>query len=166
MPKNITYGPKPDEKKPEPSDTASKEIPHTNIDTPAFATASGDEITYVGGGNELCPRGLFDGTITGAVREPHPTEIWDNVIVTINAKTPIGPYDLRLRVPMRTGYMLQKLRLHSGETIEALRAEIAAGKERHVKFDLKKLVGRNVTVSVTDGQWEGRAFTRVNTVEK
>src|SRR6476646_2056449 len=78
MPKNITYGPKPDEKTPEPSDTASKEIPHTNIDTPAFATASGDEITYVGGGNELCPRGLFDGTITGAVREPHPTEIWDN----------------------------------------------------------------------------------------
>jgi hypothetical protein len=119
MPKNITYGPKPDQQTPEtPSDAASKGIPHTNNDTPAFETASGEEITYIGGGNDLCARGLFDGTITGAVREPHPTEIWDNVIVTINATTPVGPYDLRMRVPMKTGFLLQKLRLHSGETIE------------------------------------------------
>jgi hypothetical protein len=67
---------------------------------------------------------------------------------------------------MKTGFFLQKLRLHSGETIEELRAEIAAGKERQVTFELKKLVGRNVTVSVTDAEWQGRTFTRVDTVEK
>ena len=82
----------------------------------------------------------------------------------IEVKTSVGTFDLRMRVSLKTGWPLQKLRLHSGETVESLRAEVKDG-GKQVTFNLSTLIGRMVVVHVSDSEYEGHKFTRIDTVD-
>jgi hypothetical protein len=156
--KEMSYGPSPE--------VVSEQSGTPTSETPAFQLPETNEVTYTAGGNDLCPRGVFEGVIKDASKEPHPTEEHEVVITMIEIKTQDGHYDLRMRVSLKTGYLLQKLRLHSGETMESLRSELALqGGGKQVTFDLTTLVGRAIVVQVSDGEYEGHKFTRIDTVD-
>jgi hypothetical protein len=154
--KETSYGPSPN--------AVSEQTEAPALETPAFELSVTNEVTYTAGGNDLCPRGIFKGVIKNADKEPHPTEVYEVVITMIEATTPEGPYDLRMRVSLKTGWPLQKLRLHSGETVESLRSEVKDG-GKQVTFDLATLVGRTIVVQVSDDEYEGHKFTRISTVD-
>jgi hypothetical protein len=149
--KDVSYGPTPEEVAQPENGTPAFELPKDN-----------DTVTYAAVGNDLCPRGTFPGIITDVNKEPHPTEPHDNVIVSIKAETEKGIFNLRYRVSMKSGWGIQKIRLCSGEPVDALGAEVVDGKL--VKFKLSKLVDRTVAVVVADDEFNGRPYTRVDVI--
>jgi hypothetical protein len=161
--RETSYGPSPNAVS-EQTEAPSPNAVSQQTETPPFHLPETNEVTYTAGGNDLCPRGVFKGVVKDASREPHPTEAHEIVVTMIEVETQIGKYDLRMRVSLKTGWPLQKLRLHSGETVESLRAEIKDG-GKQVTFDLSTLIGRMVVVHVSDSEYEGHKFTRIDTVD-
>lgn len=154
--KETSYGPS--------SDVVTEQTEASSSETSPFEMSVTNEVTYTAGGNDLCPRGIFSGVIRDTNREPHPTDAYEIVIVMIEVETPNCHYDLRMRVSLKTGWPLQKLRLHSGETAESLRSEVR-DKGKQVTFNLATLVGRKVFVQVADDEYEGHKYTRIGTVD-
>jgi hypothetical protein len=137
--KEVNYGP-----------TAEK-IAQNNTETPAFELPKNNLVTYTVSGNEVCPRGIFAGVITDAFSEPHPTEEYSVAIVLVDAETLAGVQKLRIRIPLKTGHRMHRLRLHSGESVESLRAELLNGTNgapNTTHFDLNKLLGRTLDTDV------------------
>ena len=154
--KEVNYGP------------AAQEIAQNDTGTPAFELPKNNVVTYTVTGNEVCPRGIFSGVVTDAFSEPHPTEAFSVAVVLIDAETPVGVYNLRMRIPLKTGYRMHKLRLNSGESVESLRAELLNGTNgtaNTTQFDLNKLVGRTLFVQVRDDEFNDVKFTRVESVD-
>jgi DNA polymerase I-like protein with 3'-5' exonuclease and polymerase domains len=150
--KEVSYGP-----------TANK-IAQNVGETPAFELPKNNVVTYTVTGNDVCPRGIFPGVITEAFSEPHATEEFSVAVVLIDAETPDGVQKLRMRIPLKTGHRIHRLRLHSGESIESLRAELLNGTNgtaNTTQFDLNKLHGRNLVVQVRDDEFNNVKFTRV-----
>ena len=102
--------------------------------------------------------------IRDANREPHPTDAYEVVVVMIEVKTSNAHYDLRMRVSLKTGFPLPRLRIHSGETPEFLRSEVR-DKGRQITFNLCTVVGRKVVVQVADDEYEGHKYTRISTID-
>jgi hypothetical protein len=69
---------------------------------------------------------------------------------------------------LKTGHRLHRLRLHSGESIESVRAELSKGADgiaNTTRFDLNKLHGRTVVVQVRDDEFNDVKYTRVDSVD-
>jgi hypothetical protein len=154
--KEVNYGP------------AAQEIAQNDTGTPAFELPKNNVVTYSVTGNDVCPRGIFAGVITDAFSEPHATEEFSVAVVLVDAETPVGVQKLRMRIPLKTGHRMHRLRLHSGESVESLRAELLNGTNgtaNTTQFDLNKLHGRALFVQVRDDEFNNVKFTRVDSVD-
>jgi hypothetical protein len=154
--KEVSYGP------------TAKEIAQNGTETPAFELPKNNVVTYTVTGNDVCPRGIFAGVITEAFSEPHPTEEFSVAVVLVDAETPVGVQKLRMKIPLKTGQRMHRLRLHSGESVESLRAELLNGTNgtaNTTQFDLNKLHNRALFVQVRDDEFNNVKFTRVDSVD-
>jgi hypothetical protein len=154
--KEVNYGP------------TAQEIAQNDTGTPAFELPQNNVVTYTVTGNDVCPRGIFASVITDAFSEPHPTEQFSVAVVLVDAETPAGVQKLRMRISLKTGHRMHRLRLHSGESVESLRAELLNGTNgtaNTTQFDLKKLLGRTLLVLVKDDEYKDTKFTKVESVD-
>jgi hypothetical protein len=154
--KEVNYGP------------TAQEIAQNDTGTPAFELPQNNVVTYTVTGNDVCPRGIFAGVVTDAFSEPHPTEQFSVAVVLVDAETPAGVQKLRMRISLKTGHRMHRLRLHSGESVESLRAELLNGTNgtaNTTQFDLKKLLGRTLLVLVKDDEYKDTKFTKVESVD-
>jgi hypothetical protein len=154
--KEVNYGP------------TAQEIAQKDTGTPAFELPKNNVVTYTVTGNDVCPRGIFAGVITDAFSEPHPTEQFSVAVVLVDAETPAGTQKLRMKISLKTGTRMHRLRLHSGESVESLRAELLNGTNgtaNTTQFDLTKLLGRTLLVLVKDDEYKETKFTKVESVD-
>jgi hypothetical protein len=112
-----------------------------------------DVVAYTIDGNVACPRGVHRGQVISSWKEPHETEqdcSW--VRVRSKVSTPSGEFTVTGKLLMKGGSCtpLMMLRSNSGESLENLLKEHRSNTEGQSTFDLKKLVGRTVTVQVVD----------------
>ena len=154
--KEVNYGP------------TAQEVAQNDTGTPAFELPKNNVVTYTVTGNDVCPRGIFAGVVTDAFSEPHPTEEFSVAVVLVDAETPVGVQKLRMKINLKTGQRMHRLRLHSGESVESLRAELLNGTNgtaNKTHFDLNKLHGRGLVVQVRDDEFNNVKFTRVDSVD-
>ena len=146
----------------------AEEIAQNDAETPAFELPKNNVVTYTVPDNDVCPRGIFPGSITDAFSEPHATEKYSVAVVLINANTSVGVRKLQMKISLKTGHRIHRLRLHTGESVESLRAEVLNGTNgtaTTTQFDLNKLVGRTLVVRVSDDEYKGVKYTRVESLD-